>query len=326
MIITKTPYRISFFGGGSDYPEWFNKYYGEVISTTINKYLYISCRELPHFFRHKYRIAYSKVEEVKAINQIRHNAVKQLIINSKIKKGLEIHYDGDLPSRSGMGSSSCFVVGLLKALNTFQNKKLTPKELAKKSIFLERSVMKENVGLQDQIAAAYGGFNNIKFSNNNFKVSKIICPKSFYKKINENLYLVYTGKARTAEKIVKTFVDTLSTKKKQNINQILNYVHQAKKIIKNANGDDFGYLLNETWFQKRELSKNISSNKIDYIYDQGIKYGASGGKLLGAGGGGFIMFYVNKNNKQKFLKGLNTNVIVPIRSSTSGSEIIFNEK
>ncbi len=182
MIITKTPYRISFFGGGSDYPEWFNKFYGEVISSTINKYLYISCRELPHFFKHKYRIVYSSIENVNEIKKIKHNAVKQLLFYSKIKKGLEIHYDGDLPSRSGMGSSSCFVVGLLKALKYMDNKKISQKELAKISIFLERNVMLENVGYQDQIAASYGGFNNIKFSKNNFKINKILCSKNFKKK------------------------------------------------------------------------------------------------------------------------------------------------
>ena len=326
MIITKTPYRISFFGGGSDYPEWFDKFYGEVISSTINKYLYISCRELPHFFKHKYRIVYSSIENVNEIKKIKHNAVKQLLFYSKIKKGLEIHYDGDLPSRSGMGSSSCFVVGLLKALKYMDNKKISQKELAKISIFLERNVMLENVGYQDQIAASYGGFNNIKFSKNNFKINKILCSKNFKKKMNENLYLVYTGKARTAEKIVKTFVNSLSTKRKKNINQILNYVNQAKKIIRNNNADDFGHLLNETWLQKRELSKSISTNKIDLIYEQGINNGALGGKLLGAGGGGFIMFYVNKVNKDKFIKSLNKNVVVPIKLSTTGSEVIFNEK
>ncbi len=144
--------------------------------------------------------------------------------------------------------------------------------------------------------------------------------------MNENLYLVYTGKARTAEKIVKTFVNSLSTKRKKNINQILNYVNQAKKIIRNNNADDFGHLLNETWLQKRELSKSISTNKIDLIYEQGINNGALGGKLLGAGGGGFIMFYVNKVNKDKFIKSLNKNVVVPIKLSTTGSEVIFNEK
>ena len=163
MIITKTPYRISFFGGGSDYPSWYKRYGGKVISTSINKHLYISCRFLPNFFKHKYRVAWSKIEETKNINEIKHNAVREILKYLKSKKGLEIHYDGDLPARSGMGSSSCFVVGLLKAIYELENKYIDKKFLAKKSIYLEQNIMKEAVGSQDQIAASYGGFNKISF-------------------------------------------------------------------------------------------------------------------------------------------------------------------
>ena len=326
MIITKTPYRISFFGGGSDYPEWFNKYYGEVISTTINKYLYISCRELPHFFKHKFRIVYSKIENVKSINEIKHNGVKQLLNYLKVKNGLEIHYDGDLPSRSGMGSSSCFIVGLLNALTKSQNINLNKKKLANISIKIERNIMRENVGLQDQIAASYGGFNRIRFEKNNYKVNKIICNKSFIGDLNKKLFLLYTGKSRTAEKITRSYTNKLSQNKKKNVKKILDFVDQAKRIIKQNNSDDFGYLLNETWYQKRELSKLVSNNKIDYLYQKGISNGALGGKLLGAGGGGFLLFYINLNKKKNFLKSFENNVIVPIQLSNVGSEIIFNEK
>ena len=326
MIITKTPYRISFFGGGSDYPEWFNKYYGEVISTTINKYLYISCRELPHFFKHKFRIVYSKIENVKTINEIKHNGVKQLLNYLKVKNGLEIHYDGDLPSRSGMGSSSCFIVGLLKALTKSQNKHLNKKKLANMSIEIERNIMRENVGLQDQIAASYGGFNRIRFDKYTYKVNKIICNKSFRDDLNKKLFLLYTGKSRTAEKITRSYTNKLSQNKKQNVKKILDFVDQAKRIIKQNNSDDFGYLLNETWYQKRELSKLVSNTKIDYLYKKGISNGALGGKLLGAGGGGFLLFYINLNKKNNFLKSFENNVVVPIQLSNVGSEIIFNEK
>ena len=326
MIITKTPYRISFFGGGSDYPEWFNKYYGEVISTTINKYLYISCRELPHFFKHKFRIVYSKIENVKTISEIKHNGVKQLLNYLKVKNGLEIHYDGDLPSRSGMGSSSCFIVGLLNALSKSQNIQLNKKKLANMSIEIERNIMGENVGLQDQIAASYGGFNRIRFEKNNYKVNKIICNKSFRDDLNKKLFLLYTGKSRTAEKITRSYTNKLSQNKKKNVKKILDFVDQAKRIIKQNNSDDFGYLLNETWYQKRELSKLVSNNKIDYLYQKGISNVALGGKLLGAGGGGFLLFYINLNKKNNFLKSFENNVIVPIQLSNVGSEIIFNEK
>ena len=326
MIITKTPYRISFFGGGSDYPEWFNENHGEVISSTINKYLYISCRELPHFFKHKFRVVYSKIENVKKISDINHNGVKQLLLHSKIKDGLEIHYDGDLPSRSGMGSSSCFVVGLMKALLKFQDKEVSKKKLAQDSINIERNVMKENVGWQDQIAASYGGFNNIIFKKNSYKVNKIKCKKSFQDNLNKKLFLLYTGKSRTAEKITRSYTNKLKNNKKQNINKILNFVSEAKKIISNNNTDDFGYLLNETWYQKRELSKIVSNNKIDELYTKGKNNGALGGKLLGAGGGGFLLFYVDTKNKEKFLNAFKKKVIVPIQLSEKGSEIIFNEK
>ena len=326
MIITKTPYRISFFGGGSDYPEWFDEHHGEVISSTINKYLYISCRELPHFFKHKFRVVYSKIENVKKISDINHNGVKQLLLHSKIKDGLEIHYDGDLPSRSGMGSSSCFIVGLMNALSKLKEKDISKKKLAQESIYIERNVMKENVGWQDQIAASYGGFNNIVFKGNTYKVNKIKCKKSFQDNLNKKLFLLYTGKSRTAEKITRSYTNKLKNIKKQNIYKILNFVSEAKKIIKNNNTDDFGYLLNETWHQKRELSKIVSNNKIDELYTKGKNNGALGGKLLGAGGGGFLLFYVNTKNKEKFLNAFKKKVIVPIQLSEKGSEIIFNEK
>ena len=273
MIITKTPYRISFFGGGSDYPEWFNKNQGEVISTTINKFIYISCRYLPHFFRHKYRVVYSKIENVKNYNQIKHNAVKQILKYYNVNDGLEIHYDGDLPARSGMGSSSCFVVGLLHALMKLKNKKINSNILSNKSIFLERNLMHENVGLQDQIAASYGGFNSIKFYKNKFKVSKINCSSKFKQKLNKNLFLVYTGISRTAQKIANSYTKKLNQKKRENIKNILKIVERAKKSIKQNNCDDFGTLLHETWIEKRNLSKSVTTNKIDYFYDKGLKMG-----------------------------------------------------
>ena len=326
MIITKTPYRISFFGGGSDYPEWFSKNYGEVISTTVDKYIYITCRELPNFFSHKYRVVYSNIELVKNINKIKHNAVKNILLKSNISKGLEIHYDGDLPSRSGMGSSSCFVVGLLNAINVLQNKKISKKALAKKSIYLERDIMKENVGLQDQIAASYGGFNNISFNRRGFEVRKIKCSNKFKSQLNKNLILVYTGVARTAEKIANTYTGQLKLNKSKNIKEILSIVDQAKKIIIKGNADDFGDLLNKTWYQKRQLSKSVSTSKIDEMYNLGIKNGALGGKLLGAGGGGFILFYVKKNHHEKIKRVFNKSVVLPIELTEKGSEVIFNEK
>lgn len=325
MIISKTPYRISFFGGGSDYPHWYNEFGGEVISTTINKYVYISCRELPNFFNHKYRIAYSKVEEVKKIADIKHKPIKYALINEKIKKSLEIHYDGDLPARSGMGSSSSFVVGLLNVLNHFNNIKLDKLSLAKKSVNFEQNILKECVGSQDQVAASYGGFNSIVFSNGgNFKVSKLDNKEKFQKKLIKNLVLLYTGKQRIAQEIAKKFVRKLTFEKKKEINLILENVSIAKDLILKMRTDEFGLLLDESWKIKKKLHKDISNIEIDNIYNLAKKNGALGGKILGAGGGGFFVFYVPEEKRSFFLKKMNFLTYISFNFENSGSQIIFN--
>ena len=321
MIITKTPYRISFFGGGSDYPSWYNNRPGKVISTTINKHLYISCRYLPNFFNHKYRIAWSKIEETKNIDQIQHNAVREILKNLKNKRGLEIHYDGDLPARSGMGSSSCFVVGLLKAIYELKEKKIDKKFLAKKSIYLEQEVMKEAVGSQDQVAASYGGFNKITFSKSNFSV-KNFSNKNF-NNLNDNLILIYTGIKRTAHFVAKTFVNKLQKEKKQDVEKIVSFVDTAEKILNSNNLDDFGELLNESWHYKKKLSNRITNSKINELYELSLNYGATGGKLLGAGGGGFMLLYVKKNMRKKLLNKLKNIVEIPFKFSNTGCETIF---
>ena len=333
MIISKTPYRISFFGGGSDYPEWYLKNGGAVISSTINKYIYISCRELPPFFRHKHRIVYSKIELIKKISDIKHSVVKEAlekIFNNYTQKGLEIHYDGDLPSRSGIGSSSSFVVGLLNALNRFHNIKISKDYLAKQSLFLEQSILKETVGSQDQIAASYGGFNEITFKKDGkFKVNPLINKKSALKKLEDNLVLVFTGvrkKSETANNVASTYVSKLSKNKKKNILKVIDHVKLAKKYLKNEKFDDFGALLNETWIAKRELSKAVTNNKLDAVYKLGLKNGALGGKLLGAGGAGFFLFYIEENKKEFFLKAFEKFTCIPFKFEQEGSSIIFNDK
>ena len=325
MIISKTPYRVSFFGGGSDYPEWYLKNGGEVISSTVNRYLYISCRHLPNFFSHRHRIVYSKIEEVKKITEIKHNVVRELMNNYNNyfnKNGVEIHYDG-LPARSGMGSSSCFVVGMIKLINHFLKKKITKKNLASQSINFEQLKLKEIVGSQDQIAASYGGFNNITFlKNGNFKVRKLL-NKNLADRFFENIFLIYTGKNRTAQFIAKTYVKNLNHSDK-NIHRILEHVKIAKKLFQNSNFDDVGKLLNETWSIKRALSKKVSNDFIDDIYNLGMKNGSYGGKLLGAGGGGFVLFYVPKKNQAKFQKKMNKFEIVNLKASQEGCQIIYD--
>ena len=324
MIITKTPYRISFFGGGSDYPEWYNKNGGMVLSTTIDKYIYISCRFLPKFFNHKYRIVWSKIENVKDISQIKHNAVKKLLQHLKIKEGLEIHYDGDLPARSGMGSSSCFAVGLTKALYKIKNQDLTKKILAKKTIEFEQKIMKEVVGSQDQTIASYGGFNKIIFNkNNNIQVKKLSSNKNI-KELNKNLVLIYTGISRTAHKIANTYVKKLTKSKKKHIEKIMSYVTDDMEILRSGDVDDFGRLLNISWKEKKKLSKFITNNKIDQLYNEAINYGALGGKLLGAGGGGFLLLYMRRKNAEKFLKKYNKIINIPFNFTNEGSQIILN--
>ena len=263
MIITKTPYRISFFGGGSDYPEWFKKKgnFGEVISTTIDKYVYLTIRELTPFFGYKYRLSYSKIEVTNDYNDIEHKAIKGLIKHYKPNTGLEIHYVGELPARSGMGSSSSFSVGLLKSFNAMIDKKITTKQLALDSINLEHNILKEAVGCQDQVAAAYGGFNQISFLKNGFKIKKFDIHKRYFSKLNQNFFLIYSGQQRYAHKVVNTYVKKLNSTKEKHILKILDHVDLAKKIIANESLDDFGYLLNETWLEKKKLAQSFQIKK-----------------------------------------------------------------
>ena len=325
MIITKTPYRISFFGGGSDYPEWYKKNGGVVLSTTINKYIYISCRFLPNYFRHKYRIVWSKIENVKNINEINHKAVREVLNHLKMKQGLEIHYDGDLPARSGMGSSSCFIVGLLKALYKIKNKNTSKSELSKKSIFIEQEILKEVVGSQDQVAASYGGFNKIIFNKNKSIIVKKIKKNKKINELNRNLVLIFTGIQRTAHEVAYGYVKKLNRTKKDNIYRLLDHVKIAEDILNSGDIDDFGRLLNEAWFEKKELSNRITNKKIDELYNQAINCGALGGKLLGAGGGGFLLLYMKDNAKNKFFKKTKNILDVPFSFTSEGSQIIFNQ-
>jgi D-glycero-alpha-D-manno-heptose-7-phosphate kinase len=324
MIITKTPYRISFFGGGSDYPDWFNKHQGQVLSSTINKHIYITCRFLPNFFKHNYRIVWSKIENVKKINDIQHDAVKNLLKFYKINRGLEIHYDGDLPARSGMGSSSCFTVGLLKALNTLNSKDIQSSQLAKKAIYFEQKIMKEVVGSQDQIAASYGGFNKIIFKKNKFSLKRIIKKRNI-KKLEKNLVLIYTGIARTAHKIASSYASKLSTTKKKYIKSICEHVTEGENLLNSGKIDDFGNLLNHAWILKKKLSNSISNKKIDELYNLAIESGALGGKLLGAGGGGFLLIYMKRDYRKKFFENNPKLINIPFNFTNEGSQVIFRD-
>ena len=325
MIITKTPYRISFFGGGSDYPSWYEKNGGAVLSTTIDKFLYISCRFSPKYFKKKYRIVWRKIENVQRINQINHNVVRELLKYLKIKPGLEIHYYGDLPARSGMGSSSCFTVGLMQSLYKIKKINLNKLDLAKKSIYFEQNVKKEIVGSQDQVVASIGGFNKIIFNKNkSIRIKKIKRNKNI-ESLENNLVLIYTRINRTAHKIASSYVNKLTTTKKNYIKNILEHVHEGEKILTSGNIDDFGKLLNSSWTLKKKLSVSISNRQIDDLYNQAIYNGALGGKLLGAGGGGFLLMYMKKKYRDNFFKRYPKIINVPFKFSNVGTEVIFKD-
>ncbi len=326
MIITKTPYRISFFGGGSDYPGWYKKHGGQVLSTTIDKHNYISCRYLPPFFEHNIRLVYSVVEEVDTTESIDHPSAKEVLKFLNLSKNLEIHYDGDLPGRSGSGSSSSFTVGLLNTLYSYKGIKVDAKRLAEEAIYIEQELIGETVGSQDQISAAYGGFNHIKFErDNSFSVNKVNADKEKILKLESNVMLFFTGISRYAESIAKTYVDDIS-KKEMQITMMSSMVDEGLEILNNGDLDDFGVLLNEAWKKKKELSDEVSTSKIDEIYENAINAGAIGGKISGAGGGGFMFFYVPEEKQVNLAKSLSGLTHVPFKFEESGSTVIFDDK
>jgi len=326
MIISRTPFRISFFGGGTDYPIWYRENGGAVLATTINKYCYITCRYLPPFFEHKSRILWSLIERVKDTAEIQHPAVRETLTFMNIKEGVEIHHDGDLPARSGLGSSSSFTVGILHALYALKGIMPSKRQLALDAIHIEQERLKENVGSQDQISAAFGGFNRIDFGvENDFRVSPIILPKERLQFLQDYLMFFFTGLSRTASEIAGAQIKA-TPQKKQELNTMYQMVDEAVNLlISNADLSEFGKLLHETWQLKRSLTDHISTPQIDEIYETARRAGAIGGKLLGAGGGGFIIFFVRPEEQHKVKEVLKHLLYVPFRFESSGSQIIFYE-
>lgn len=323
MVITKTPYRVSFFGGGTDLNQWFKENGGAVISTTIDKYCYISCRYLPKFFNHNYRFVYAQIEDILEIKDIKHPAIKGLLKFLNWNQGIELHHDGDLPARSGLGSSSSFTVGMLNALYALQGRHISKNELAKQAIFIEQKILNENVGCQDQIAAAYGGFNKIEFyGEDTFKVSPIIISSERVNKLEDNLLLFFTGISRFASEIEKSKIVNFNSKKHE-LKKMHEMVDFSIDILvdKKKNIDDFGLLLNEGWNYKKSLSNLVSNNEVDEIYNIALKSGAYGGKLLGAGGGGFILFYAPKEKHQEIINKLKHLIRVPFKFENLGSTV-----
>ena len=326
MFISRTPYRISFFGGGTDYPAWYLKHGGQVLSTTIDKYLYISCRYLPPFFEHRLRLVYSQIEMCQHSSELDHPSAREVMKFLDIDNGLELHYDGDLPGRSGLGTSSAFTVGLLNALYAYQGQKISQHRLTTESIHIEQNLIGETVGSQDQTNAAYGGFNKIRFKQNGeITVEPVIISDERIRALDENLMLFYTGIIRTAEKVAKSYVDDIETKEKQLI-RLHAMVDRAVEIISNGQLDDFGTLLNEAWQEKRNLSRLVSNPQVDEIYASAIDAGALGGKLSGAGGGGFLLLYVPVEKQPDVKKKLSHLLHVPFSFEPKGSQIIFHDQ
>ena len=326
MIITRTPYRISMFGGGTDYPDWYMRCGGQVLSTTIDKYVYISCRYLPPFFEHKLRLVYSVVEACNSTDELEHPAAKAILEYFKIKDGLEIHYDGDLPARSGLGSSSSFSVGLIHALSALCDRTIDRRKLAREAIHIEQNIIGENVGSQDQVNAAYGGFNRISFrQNGSIDVEPLPISDQRLKSLNDNLMLFYTGIMRTAELISSSYARNTRENTEQ-LQKLYGMVDDAATLLLDRSSlDDFGYLLHETWLQKQKLSELVSNDKVNEIYKTAREAGALGGKLCGAGGGGMILLYVPKKYRLDVRNALTSLLYVPFRFSDKGSEVIFSD-
>lgn len=324
MIISKTPYRISFFGGGTDYPCWYKENKGQVLTTSIDKYCYITCRNLPPFFRHKYRIVYSKIEDVRDISEIRHPSVRACLRFMKIREGIEIHHDGDLPARSGLGSSSAFTVGLLNALYALKGRVVSPSRLADDAIHVEQDLLKENVGSQDQVIAAHGGCNIVSFGRkHHLQVRPLTLSAARLEQLQSCLMLFYTGIARTASDVAEAQIKRTPSCGKE-LSAMCGMVDRAIGILESgAEISEFGRLLHENWLIKRGLTDRISSPAIDRIYSCAIKNGAIGGKILGAGGGGFMLFFAEPEAQPRIRGALKKLLHVPFKFEYSGSSIIF---
>lgn len=325
MIITKTPFRISFFGGGTDLPDFYRQYGGEVLSTTIDKYLYITLRHMTQFWEYKHRFVYgSNTELVSDIDEIQHPAIREVMRFLKIPYGVDLHYNTDIPARSGIGSSSSFTVGLLNALNGLNGKISSKQQLAEDAIYVEQQLIGEAVGSQDQTAAAFGGLNHIIFRpDGGIEVHPLTISKRRTRELNQHLFLVFTGFQRFAKDIEKGKIQRLGSNTDQLL-EMKSYVHQAITLL-NSDEDiaGFGELLNDTWRRKKSLSDRVSNENIDRMYQIGRENGAIGGKLLGAGGGGFMLFFVRPADRPRLKAAFRDYTQVPFAFDCTGSQVIY---
>jgi D-glycero-alpha-D-manno-heptose-7-phosphate kinase len=327
MIITRTPLRISFFGGGTDYPAWYREHGGSVLSTTIDKCCYITCRWLPPFFECHSRVSYSKVENVTNNLHIKHPSVRGCLQFMGIHEGVEVHHVADLPARTGLGTSSAFTVGLLLGLYALKGRMRDKNALALDAIHVEQDLLKEAVGAQDQVNAAYGGFNTIKFhADDRLEIKPLLAPAGKLARLEQHLALFFTGFSRTASEIAKEQV-RVTPQRKIELTAMAQMVDEAEAILSSSTSsmDEFGDLLRETWRLKRSLTNNITTSEIDDIYEAGLSAGALGGKLLGAGGGGFMLFFVPPERRQALRIRLSKLLCVPFAFSNRGSHVVVYE-
>jgi D-glycero-alpha-D-manno-heptose-7-phosphate kinase len=324
MIISRTPYRISFFGGGTDYPAWYLNHGGAVLATSIDKYCYLSCRYLPPFFEHKIRIVYSKIENCHGTDDIQHPAVREILRFLNFERGVEIHHDGDLPARSGIGSSSSFCVGLLHALYALSGRMPSKQQLAAESIHIEQERMHETVGSQDQMTAAYGGFNQILFQpNGEIAVRPVTVAPQRLRALNDHLLLLFTGIHRTSSDVAQSYMSRLDANKRH-LRIMKDLVGEALNVLQGEQDlRAFGELLHESWLAKRSLSTEVSNSEIDDVYQTALASGAVGGKLLGAGGGGFLLLFASPDRHAALREKFEGMIDVPFRFEGAGSQIIF---
>ena len=324
MIISRTPFRISFFGGGTDYPSWYRTHGGQVLATTIDKYCYLTCRYLPPFFDHRISVAYSKIELCQTVDDITHPAVRAILRHLGITRGVAIKHDADLPARSGMGSSSAFTVGLLNALLALKGHMPSKQQLAKEGIHVEQDLLKEHVGSQDQVLAAVGGFNHIVFSpNGEISVRPMTLSAERSRELNDHLMLFYTGIKRTASVIAASFVPSIQEKERE-LKILSDMVTESISILTSGGSIvKFGELLHEAWKTKQALSPLVSNPEVAGMYEAARSAGAIGGKLLGAGGGGFMLLFVPPRHQRDVREQLRGFIHVPFNFEFGGSQVVY---
>lgn len=323
MVITQTPFRMSFFGGGTDFPDFYNEHGGAVISTTFDKYCYVNVRHLPPFFDYSTELSYSKIERVKAIDDIEHPSIRECMKYLDMRE-IRLTYEADLPAKTGLGTSSSFAVGMLNAFYSLKGKHKSKRQLADEAIYLERILCNEAGGVQDQIAVSFGGFNRIDFSAEGYSVTPIVISNERKQKLNDNLMMFFTGFSRFSSDIQTSTQAVLKDRTAQLL-EMYSLVDTAQSILTDKNTDlgEFGRLLDHTWRLKRGITSKVSTNSLDEIYQKAMNAGALGGKLLGAGGGGFFVFYVEPDKREAVFKALDNLLYIPFRFENSGTRVIY---